>query len=204
MPPQCRAVVQPLLEALHRLIDFANILNAFEGEKAPLYFMVRSAEIQVSLLSLVLQLRLGCVKAHSDKEHPLFLEEDGRPLMHMHRVDKLWKVLKMYCTANIDLDRYLPLFVGDPRYPFPSKTALTRAILALHEKVYLLQIIEQRGFFNDDDQELLKKHLKNEGWRLPLAQQIVILKEKIVKDLAQQKKKTALAFDLAQQILTNF
>ncbi|MBA2369081.1 MAG: hypothetical protein H0V82_08680 [Candidatus Protochlamydia sp.] len=198
---QCTLVVQGLVEAIKRVIEFTNALNTCEEDKTPLYYTVRSSEIQISLLSLILQLRASTLKSSADQPHLLFKEEEGRPLIHMHRVDKLWKVLKMQGVESQNLDRYLPLFVGDPRYPFPNKTTLTDVIVRMYEKVYLLQIIEERGFFNGEDLELLKKHLKNEEWKLPSEKQIAILNEKIVKELILQKKKMALAFELALHII---
>jgi hypothetical protein len=210
--PQCANFFHNYVSTIKRVLDFNQILNVYEKKvPMPLFFTTRSAEIQVSLLSSVLILALSTVKVSADHPHPLFLDHEGkdqdRPLLYSHRVDRLWKVLKDHLGSKSDpdtlkmLDMYLPLFVGDPRYPHPNKTSITNNLVNMHEKVYLLQKIESEGMYRKEDIKLLNKHLGKEGWKLNSELQQAKLKEMIALAIEEQKKRTQLALQMTEMIL---
>lgn len=173
-------------------------------------FAMRSSEIQVSLLSLTTQLLLCFVKVPSDSVHPLFLdingqEGDGRPLMHCHRADKIFGVLQQFKDWHTEeheaLKASLNTFAGDPRYPFPNKTAMTNDLIAIYQKVYLQHKVHHDAFSDKQDKKLLQRHLGAGTWKLPTTEQEALLSQSLQSDIEQQKAKTALAFDLACQLL---
>ncbi len=207
--PQCRELIKSHREAIRRIFDFHQTLNSHENKgQMALFFATRSADIQVCLLSLILILALSTIKFPPDQPHPLFLNEkglnEGRPLFHIHRVDKLWKVLKNHLAFDSDvldmLDTYLPLFVGDPRYPYPNKTVMTNELVNMHERVCLLQKIES-AWFDKEDQKAFTRHLGKGGRLLPIQAQREILNLAIEKGIEDQKQKTLFAFHLAESLL---
>lgn len=202
--PQCREFAKGQIEALRRVFDSAVIWNQTEGNQNPLSFTVRAAEIQVSLLSLLLQLFLSTSKVRSDKVHPLFHteKESDRPLAFSHSLTRLWKEVKALKGECPDLDRFLPLFKGDPRYPYPGGTQMTDEIITSFELSYLLKKIEDRAFFSEKDHDLFKQHLESSCWQLPIEEQKTLLKRKIEEGIKEQMKKMALAFDLGKKILS--
>ena len=210
--PHCTHLVEENIESIERLTELNNSLNNHsEKENMPLYFLMRSSEIQIGLLSLCLQIALSTIDVSSNEIHPLYLNEEGneggRPLMHNHRVDKLWKALKFHLgNAIVDstleiADQYLPLFVGDPRYPHPNKTVITDDLLNMQEKVHLLKIIEEQSFLTDEDKKLFSKFLGGEGWLLPNEDKKLLLGNQIMEGIKAQEKKATLSFHLAANIL---
>ncbi|MBA2369698.1 MAG: hypothetical protein H0V82_11835 [Candidatus Protochlamydia sp.] len=209
--PQCHEYVQESIVALKSILQFNQILFAYNNiNQMPLFFAARSAEIQVGLISLSLILSLSTFKSAFDQPHPLLLDDEGknlgRPFFHTHRIDKLWNALKLHCSQNMcsetikKLDKFLPLFVGDPRYPYPNKTAIAKHQITLYEKVYLYQKFEQRSWFSEGDKKLLSKHTGKKGhWQTNQIKEI--LKEEIGVALEEQKNRTLFALHLAKVIL---
>lgn len=206
--PHCCDLAKGFIGTVGRILGSGCTLMAYNGKNStPLNFAVRSAEIQVSLLSSVLILALSTLKENLDQQHPLFSDQGGRALFQSHRVDRLWKVLKSYLAAKTPSDRIalldnsLPHFVGDPRYPYPNKTVMTNEIVSMHEKVYLLKKIEDGSWFSNEDQPLLAKYLGKEGKLKSSGIQKEILNRSIMQAVDVQQRKTWLAFELAAVIL---
>lgn len=210
--PQCARHMQNNLLALKSLLELHDtLLSDWHFETMPLTFAVRLTEIQVSLLSLSLQLLLGKVKVPEDMTHPLLLDRKGgcddRPLIHCHRVDQLWSVIKVHLSDALDKDEsefltaQLRHFIGDPRYPHPTKFSLASELIQIQEKCYLIQRIDAGAFFNEKEKKLLNRHLGGNGRMLPAKEQKEILFKALALSIAQQQKKTAFAFSLADRFL---
>ncbi|MBA3238932.1 MAG: hypothetical protein H0T62_11385 [Parachlamydiaceae bacterium] len=210
--PQCANFFQDFVSTVKRVMDFNQTLNVYvKTVSRPLFFTMRSAEIQVSLLSSILKIALSTVKPNASQPHPLFLDHEGkdqdRPLLYSHRVDRLWEVLKDHLGGRMDadtlkmLDASIPLFVGDPRYPHPNKTAMTNNLVNMHQKDYLFKKIESERMFNKEDIKLLNKHLGKESWKLHSQFQKAKLKEIIAQDVEEQKKKTHLVLQMSEMII---
>lgn len=185
-----------LLSSSDNVASMKRVCSAYdllqESDLTPLHFCLRSSEIQVSILSLSLQMALA--KYQVDQDTKL----DQRPLKYTHRVDKLFAFLKEMSGEN-PLEEYLPLFVGDPRYPYPNKTLLTADLVTMQKKVHLLIKLREGGFLSKKEQKMLHRHLGKEGKGQPLHKQEAILKQSIEVMLKKQKEKTAFAFYLAEQ-----
>ncbi|MBA2368859.1 MAG: hypothetical protein H0V82_07540 [Candidatus Protochlamydia sp.] len=206
--PQCCDLAKGAMVTINRTLDLSSILMNADGKhSAPLNFAMHLAEIQVSLLSSVLILALSSQKANLDQPHPLFSDQGGRSLFQSHQVNRLWKVLKNYQPAEMAtdcvalLDRSLPFFVGDPRYPYPNKTVMTNELIEMHKKVHLLQKIKEGGWFNKEDQPLLAKHLGTCGKQKSEEFQKEILNQSIMQAIEAQQQKTGLALELSALIL---
>ncbi len=200
--PECILFIRNQKEALDRVCTLYELLiNDASLQSIPLCASTRFAEIQVSILSLSMQAALA--KFHANP-HPLFLDTKGentsRPLLHTHRVDKILPILKEKLGNKIAfelIEPYLPLFVGDPRYPYPNKTPFTQTLVQMHQRVDLLLKFREGGFFTKKEQKTLNRLLGPETKNLPLDKQEALLKASIATLLAEQQHRTAFAFYLA-------
>lgn len=211
---QCLELAKGIQSALTRVLNWSDQLHSYRDlQNMPLFFAVRSAEIQVSLLSLTIQLILCALEWDANDPHPLYLDAHGndagsRPLFHCHRVDQLYAVLKRHdVNQEHDIEKqeclkeYLPLFLGDPRYPFPNKSALTNELITAFQKVYLQHKLAENDFFNDEDIKLLNQHVGANGRHKSAAVQSNLLEQGIVEGIKRQQQRTELAFYLAGLLL---
>lgn len=210
--PQGKESSQANFAALTRVFDMHTSLNNYDKpELIPLYYCSRSAEIQVSLLSLVMQVMLSTHHLDANVVHPLFLDASGlnlgRPLIHTHRVDRLYQVLKEKMGETINqktralMDEYIGIFIGDPRYPYPNKTLLTNELVKMQQKVHLRLKLREGGFLSEKEEKMLRRHIGHD--ERTLGRQEAILTKSILAMLNQQRQKTAFAFYLAEKLLNS-
>ncbi|MBA3603375.1 MAG: hypothetical protein H0W50_06995, partial [Parachlamydiaceae bacterium] len=206
--PECEEISKSHKHTINRILDFHEVLTVYQQkELIPLFFAVRSAEIQVGILSQALILALSTIRTVKGQSHPLFITQKGRSLNYSHQVDKLWKVLKEEAGAKIDfdtiqrLDSQVSQFIGDPRYPHPNKTILTNQLINMQEKCYLLRKIKSERWFGSEDKKLLAKHVGRDWMGQSVSKLTEILERAIAKKIAEQNQKSCLAFELAEIIL---
>lgn len=209
---QCSKLVQNNVRAMHRVLDLHESLASYpKSELMPLFFCMRSAEVQVNILSLALQLALSTHFVDADVKHPLFLDQDqqdqGRPLHHTHKPEKLFAILKNLKGNAFNneilllLEKYLSQYRGDPRYPYPNKSFLTNDLVKTHQKIHLVQKIHEGGFFSNKELQMLKRFVGAEGKDKPLNIQEKILRRGLEAMIKKQKEKTAFAFYLAESLI---
>ena len=178
-------VVAPIVELATALDTHAKACM-----RAPILFTNRHLEIQIGLLTNVMKEFLY-KRGHSPDQ-----ELEGRPLKYSHNVLHLWGLLKSYCKDNIE--EQLAHFVGDPRYPFPNKTAVSHDLVTSYELSRLLAIA-QTGFLDEEKVQLFKKYVADFSVNdLKGAGELV--KKRLQEHLERVEKKTRLAFVLAAKL----
>lgn len=204
---QCSDIALEHSLAIERALDLYQLLSAYEHkDQMPLFFTMRLAEIQVNLLSSALILALSTINVN---DHPLLKDEHDRPLSYCHRVDRLWPILKDHVKNTMSsedikiLDTHIPLFIGDPRYPLSKPHPLVNDLVKMVEKVYLLQKIDHGGWFKAEDEKLLIKYLGKNYKLFTLQDWKEILTKKVLKGILEVEKKTLLALQLTEVILTH-
>ena len=178
-------VVAPIVE-LAKSLD----THAKASMRAPLLFTNRHAEVQIGLLTSVMKDFLYKRGYSPDQEL------EGRPLKHSHNVLHLWSLLKSHFKENIE--EQLTHFVGDPRYPFPNKTAISYDLVTSYE-LSRLRDIARTGFLDEEKVQLFKKYVLDFSLTDLKAAERVIEKQ-LQEHLERIEKKTRLAFVLAAKL----
>lgn len=209
---QCTRQFKTYLKVIDRTIALGVSLEKYSLSKnMPIFVAVRSAEIQISLLSTVMKLALTTCAPKEDENHPLFLNENSsqksRPLAFSHNPKILWKTLCNHLSFGCDEEIQekfkdcLPLFCGDPRYPFPNKTPMTKDLVMIYKKALLLQKLKQDHFFDQKEFSQLTKYIGAENKQASKNSKIKLLENALLKDLEKQQIKMKIALDLANSIL---
>ena len=159
--------------------------------RAPILFTNRHLEIQIGLLTSVMK-DLLYKRGHSPDQ-----ELEGRPLKYSHHVLHLWNLLKSHCKTHIE--EQLALFVGDPRYPFPNKTAISHDLVTSYDLSRLLAIA-RTGFLVAEKVQLFKKYVPDFSVN-DLKRAGELIEKRLQDHLERVEKKTRLAFVLAAELL---
>jgi len=209
---ECGMCIQRNLRGIDNIVSILELLQRCSTRDLPaLAFGVRSAELQISLLSMILQLKICLLEPLPNGELPIFMDTngvtEGRPLMHTHRVNLLWKVLRPHVATDQHgdmlslLDESMPLFDGDPRYIYPNKTQLSNTLIKLHDQVYLLQKVLDAALFVAADKKMLRRYVGANGWKKSRFDLKIILQEGITREIKEIEKKNSLAIYLSTAIL---
>lgn len=208
----CRNFFKKYVKAIREAITLAASLEtSLIMENTPVLTAMRSSEIQVSLLSSIMKLALTMYNPAEDEVHPLLQAEGNsarsRPLALSHNVNNLWDTVCDRLSLELDsqteekFQSCLPLFLGDPRYPYPNKTPLTDDLVQIHKKSLLVKKLEQNHFFNKKENFRLAKYIGAPNKQASKNKKIALLEKELHRDLEKQKMKMNIALDLAIKIL---
>lgn len=201
LPPLATLIAALEGKALQPIVDLAKALNEHRKMRlsCPLLFTNRHAEVQVGLLSTLMQSCLATfdIKIQTDEgpKHPLDCNYDGtRPLRYSHNVEHLWKALSpLLKEGDESLAAKLKLFVGDPRYPYPNKNAITADLVTTFELSKLLRIAKG-GFIDRESRQLFNRY--------NLSSNLSDIEKKLEEHLDQVERKTCFAFQLGATIFS--
>ena len=82
---------------------------------------------------------------------------EERPLKHSHNVLHLLKAIN---NEDKLTEGNLSPFVGDPRYPYPNKTAISNDLITSYE---LSQLLATGGFLNKETEKLFQIHFPSQN-----------------------------------------
>ncbi len=196
-------------EELKRVLALSKALHEHQKRRlsSPILFTNRHAEIQVSLLSTAMQSCLASlpvtIQTDQGLKHPLECDYEGkleqRPLKHSHNVEHLLNTLRPLLKEPDDtLAEKLALFMGDPRYPYPNKSALSADLVTSFELSKLQDII-QTGFLNQESKQIFSRYFP--GLKISSKEAKVAIEKKLEEHLERMERKTRFAFHIALEIL---